>query len=292
MKKVLVIGKNGQVSDALARLSQNKKDEYIFWGLDEFDLTKAANYKTKILELKPDFIVNAAAYTAVDKAEEEVELAYAINAYGVEELAKVAKSLNIPFIHISTDYVYKGDALSPYKEIEPIEPQNIYGKSKALGDELALKNNDKTIILRTSWVYSDMGHNFVKTMLKLAETKDELNIIDDQKGCPTSAYEIAKTIIAIIEQDLDEKYGIYHLCAKGETTWFGFAKEIFAQAKELGYKTPSKLIAITTDKYPVIAKKPSYSVMDCTKIEQTFNITRNSWQEELRYVLNNLKEMK
>ncbi len=290
MSKILVIGAQGQVSEALRSLSQESTDQYVFWGLAEYDLTKAADYSQDILALNPDVIVNAAAYTAVDKAEEEQELAFKINAEGVGVLAKDAASLNIPFIHISTDYVYDGNGNTPYKEDEAINPQNIYGQSKAKGDTLALSYNPKTIILRTAWVYSDYGHNFVKTMLRLGAERNELSIIDDQKGCPTSAYEIAHAIMTIINQkdSLDGKYGVYHCAGKGETTWFGFASEIFKQASAFGHIVPEKLNAITTDQYPTPAQRPLYSVLDCRKLENTFAIMRNTWQEELANILNKL----
>ncbi len=287
MTKILVIGTQGQVSEALRTLSAQESAEFIFWGMEDYDLTKAAEYSQNIAMLKPDVIVNAAAYTAVDNAETAQELAFKINAEGVEILAKDAAVLDIPFIHISTDYVYQGNGSNPYTEDEPINPQNIYGKSKAEGDKLALAAHPKTIILRTAWVYSDFGNNFVKTMLRLGAEREELSIIDDQHGCPTSAYEIARAIIAIIHQmdNLDGKYGVYHCAGKGQTTWFGFAKEIFVQAKNMGHTVPQILNSITSDQYPTAAKRPLYSVLDCSKLEQAFAINRAPWQTELAHIL-------
>ena len=267
-KKILITGANGQLGNCFQRLEEDYSlnYEFIFASSTDLDITDEASVESYFENLKPDFCVNAAAYTAVDLAESEEEKAYSVNAYGVENLAKVSKKYNVVFIHVSTDYVFNGETNISYDEDNFTDPIGVYGNSKRKGEELALEENDKTIILRTSWLYSEFNKNFVKTMLNLFSIKDELNIVADQFGQPTNANDLAEAIMKIIETE-NKHYGIFHFSNYPETTWFDFAKEI----AELNGST-LKLNPITTDQYPTPAKRPMRSTMALDKIEKLYKI--------------------
>jgi dTDP-4-dehydrorhamnose reductase len=245
------------------------------------------NELLSIVELfAPDAIINTAAYTAVDKAESENELAHTINAEAVASLARIAKQKNIPFITFSTDYVFNGNATSPYLPDTKLEPVNFYGKTKADGEQMAIAENENTIIIRTSWVFSSHGNNFVKTMMRLMKERDNLNIVGDQKGRPTYAKDLANATIQILIALNEGKNirGIYHYANAGETTWFGFAEKIKALA---GLECDLK--AITSDQFPTPAKRPNYSVLDTQKIEKDLGIEIPSWETALSQCISLLK---
>ena len=288
-KKILITGANGQLGNCFQRLEEDYSlnYEFIFASSTDLDITDEASVESYFENLKPDFCVNAAAYTAVDLAESEEEKAYSVNAYGVENLAKVSKKYNVIFIHVSTDYVFNGETNISYDEDNFTDPIGVYGNSKRKGEELALEENDKTIILRTSWLYSEFNKNFVKTMLNLFSIKDELNIVADQFGQPTNANDLAEAIMKIIETD-NKHYGIFHFSNYPETTWFDFAKEI----AELNGST-LKLNPITTDQYPTPAKRPMRSTMALDKIEKLYKIEPKRWEvslEECIEILNSKNE--
>ena len=276
-KKILITGANGQLGNCFQRLEEDYSlnYEFIFASSTDLDITDEASVESYFENLKPDFCVNAAAYTAVDLAESEEEKAYSVNAYGVENLAKVSKKYNVIFIHVSTDYVFNGETNISYDEDNFTDPIGVYGNSKRKGEELALEENDKTIILRTSWLYSEFNKNFVKTMLNLFSIKDELNIVADQFGQPTNANDLAEAIMKIIETE-NKHYGIFHFSNYPETTWFDFAKEI----AELNGST-LKLNPITTDQYPTPAKRPMRSTMALDKIEKLYKIEPKRWEVSL-----------
>jgi dTDP-4-dehydrorhamnose reductase len=239
-----------------------------------------------IVELfAPDAIINTAAYTAVDKAEAEKELAHTINAEAVGALASIAKQKNIPFITYSTDYVFNGNATSPYDTETPIDPVNYYGQTKADGEQMAMEANPNTIIIRTSWVFSSHGNNFVKTMMRLMKDKDALNVVGDQKGRPTFAKDLALATIQIIESINAGKdiKGIYHYANAGETTWFGFAEKI----KELA-GLECKLTSITSEQFPTPAKRPNYSVLNTQKIEKELDLQIPHWETALKQCIEQL----
>jgi dTDP-4-dehydrorhamnose reductase len=242
--------------------------------IDNYDLLVEYFKKTT-----PVVCINCAAYTAVDKAESEQERSFLINGEAVGNLARLCKEFNTRFIHISTDYVFNGTSSTPYKEEDAVDPVNTYGASKLKGEELAINNCPDSIIIRTSWVFSSFGSNFVKTMLRLMSERDSLNVVNDQKGCPTYAADLAYAIMKFVEIR-KAKGGIYNYCNEGVTTWFDFAVAI----KELAGKK-TIISPIATSEFPTPAKRPQYSVLDTTKIKETLGITIPNWKDALKRCL-------
>ncbi|CEN56010.1 dTDP-4-dehydrorhamnose reductase [Candidatus Methylopumilus turicensis] len=289
--KILVTGKNGQVGFELMR-SLATLGTVIGVDLKECDLSDSAAIDKLLEKVKPDLIVNPAAYTAVDKAESEPVIAHAINAKAPEILAKFASRRNIPIIHYSTDYVFDGLKEGTYTETDKINPKSVYGKSKALGEAAVRNNAPKHIILRTSWVFGSHGVNFLKTMLKLSQERDRLSIVSDQIGSPTSAALLAD-VTAIIAKQLFEpgacqKYGTYHLVTEGETSWHGYAQMVVARANKLGVNTKissNAIQSIRTADYPLPAPRLANSRLDTTKIKTTFGVLLPTWQDEVIKVL-------
>ncbi len=284
--KVLVTGANGQLGWELAQAAGSfPAFEFVFVDRNAMDLSNPAEFEAVIALFAPDAIINTAAYTAVDKAETETELAHTINAEAVAQLAKIAKQKNIPFITYSTDYVFNGNATTPYLTDTTLAPVNYYGKTKADGEQMALAENPATIIIRTSWVFSSHGNNFVKTMMRLMKDKDALNIVGDQKGRPTYAKDLALATIQIIKALNEGKSikGVYHYANTGETTWFGFAEKIKAFAG-----LTCNLTAISTAQFPTPAKRPTYSVLDTQKIENELGITIPNWETALKQCIDQL----
>ena len=287
IKKVLVTGANGQLGWELTQLAALYPDfDFVFADRQIVDLSQPKQFEKIINSIAPDCIINTAAYTAVDKAEVEKELANTVNALAVGEMARVSNQLNIPFITFSTDYVFNGNATSPYLPDTLVEPVNFYGETKAAGEQLAMDANKATIIIRTSWVFSSHGNNFVKTMLRLMKEKESLNIVGDQKGRPTYARDLAIATMKVVEL-LNAGHsikGIYHYANNGETTWFGFAEQI-KKIAELN----CILTSVTTDKFPTPAKRPAYSVLDTQKIENDLSIQIPKWEDALLECYHKLK---
>jgi dTDP-4-dehydrorhamnose reductase len=285
--RILVIGHSGQVARALVERAQALRLSLIALGRPELDLGDPTSLARAIGELQPNLIVNAAAYTAVDLAETEERRAFAVNADGAANVAKAAGAR--PLIHISTDYVFDGQKRTPYVEDDPTSPLNVYGRSKLAGEAAVLKVQPGAIIVRTSWVFSPFGSNFVKTMLKLAESRDLVRVVDDQIGSPTSALDLADAILAIARQGIltGDKAGLYHLANGGETTWFGFAEAIFANLRQRGQRT-SKLHPITTADYPTPAKRPRNSRLACDKADSVFRVRLPPWQAGLARCMDRL----
>ena len=276
MKKILVTGANGQLGQCLQKISsQFEEFEFIFTDSETLDITNKEEVNDFFWQNAPDFCVNAAAYTAVDLAETEVEKAFLVNADGTENLAEACAENNAQFIHVSTDYVFDGENNLAYTEEDFTNPLGIYGASKLAGDELALEVNPCSVILRTSWVYSEFGKNFVKTMLNLFATKEELSIVADQFGQPTNANDLAEAIMKIIKSEKITP-GIFNFSNLGRISWFDFAKKI-AELSE----AKIKLNAIETSQYPTPAKRPKNSVLDLDKISKTYAIQLKSWEESL-----------
>ena len=277
MKKILIIGGKGQLGNCLNKLiSEYALDyEFHFTDYDTLDITNQKQINEYFSEYEPHYCINVSAYTAVDLAEQEKEKAFAINAEGVKYLAEACAEKGIDLIHISTDYVFSGDTNIPYSEGDFTNPLSVYGASKLEGENLALENNPKTIIIRTSWLYSEFGKNFVKTMLNLFSTKDELNVVADQFGQPTNANDLAEVIMKIISTE-EKEYGIFHFSNYSETTWFDFAKKI----AELS-KSKIKINPISTEQYPTPAKRPMRSTMCLDKIENSYNIEPKYWENSL-----------
>ncbi len=288
MKKILVAGGNGQLGNCLKKIADDYSNEYTFKFTDssEMDITDSSQIEDIFYDFKPDYCINASAYTAVDLAETEIEKAYAVNAEGVGKLAEVCQEYKTVFIHVSTDYVFDGETNISYDEDNFTNPQGVYGASKRKGEELALENNPKTIILRTSWLYSEFNKNFVKTMLNLYSTKEELNIVADQFGQPTNSNDLAEAIMQIIKTD-NKTYGIFHFSNYPETTWYDFAYKI---AELSG--SPIKLNPIKTEQYPTPAKRPKRSTMNLDKIQEKYHIEPKHWEHSLQDCLEVLKEEK
>ena len=276
MKKILVTGANGQLGQCLQKISsQFEEFEFIFTDSETLDITIKEEVNDFFWQNAPDFCINAAAYTAVDLAETEVEKAFLVNADGTENLAEVCAENNAQFIHVSTDYVFDGENNLAYTEEDFTNPLGVYGASKLAGDELALEVNPCSVILRTSWVYSEFGKNFVKTMLSLFATKEELNIVADQFGQPTNANDLAEAIMKITKSEKITP-GIFNFSNLGRISWFDFAEKIaeLSDAK-------IKLNAIETSQYPTPAKRPKNSVLDLGKISKTYAVPLKPWEESL-----------
>lgn len=283
--KIVVIGNRGMLGqDLMVRLKQTEHETV---GLDipEIDITKPAETSSRLKDLTPGLIVNCAAYTAVDKAESEADLAFLVNRDGAANLANACKSLGIPLIHISTDYVFDGKSRRPYREDDPVTPLGVYGQSKWEGEQAVRSILTDHLIIRTAWLFGVNGHNFVKTMLRLAAEKEEIRVVADQFGCPTWAGDLADGLVTIVNQIAGSsdriKWGTYHLCGKGQTTWHGFAQAIVDEGKQREPFKLKKVIPITTADYPTPAARPAWSVLDCHKIEEKFQVVPCTWQQGL-----------
>lgn len=276
MKKILVTGANGQLGQCLQKISsQFEEFEFIFTDSETLDITNKEEVNDFFWQNAPDFCINAAAYTAVDLAETDIEKAFLVNADGTENLAEACAENNAQFIHVSTDYVFDGENNLAYIEEDFTNPLGVYGASKLAGDELALEVNPCSVILRTSWVYSEFGKNFVKTMLNLFATKEELSIVADQFGQPTNANDLAEAIMKIIKSEKITP-GIFNFSNLGRISWFDFAEKI-AELSE----AKIKLNAIETSQYPTPAKRPKNSVLDLDKISKTYAVPLKPWEESL-----------
>ena len=289
--KVLVLGSKGQLGQCLNDQLAITEHDVDYTSRGQIDIAEFEVTKTQILKISPDIVINATAYTAVDKAEEEHQVADRINHLAVANIASICKQLDCWLIHVSTDYVFDGHSEVPYKEDNPTNPQGVYGESKLKGEEAIEASGCKYLIIRTAWVYSEYGNNFLKTMLRLGADRDELSIVGDQIGCPTYAQDIAKSIVSILScLDLkDSSSGIYHYCGDEPCSWYDFARAIFLEAEVQGLKTPSYVKSITTADYPTPAIRPAYSVLDCTKIESVFDVARSNWRDGIKIVIDRLQ---
>ena len=280
--KILVVGKAGQVAQSLIAATKPCGAEIIAFGRPKLDLAKAETIGAVFEEVVPDLIVNAAAYTDVDKAVSEPDAAFLINATGPQRLSEECARRSVPLIHLSTDYVFDGSKTGYYNEEDPVAPLGIYGLSKLTGERHVAAACPHHVILRTAWVYSSYGRNFVKTMLRLAESRSELSIVDDQRGNPTYAAHLADAILAIagrlVEGNGDDvHWGTYHVAGIGEATWCELAREVFRQSAESG--GPSATVrAIATADYPTPAERPSNSRLDCSKLEADYGLRLPNWR--------------
>ncbi len=283
--KILITGSHGQVGSCLVKqLKAQPGFEYLAVDRKQLDITDEQAVSQMVNTFQPDVIINAAAHTAVDKAEQEGELAYAINCDGPHFLAKAANSVGAAMLHISTDYVFAGDKQGEYSECDATNPQGVYGMSKLAGEQAVAASCPRHIILRTAWVFCETGNNFVKTMLRLAQARDQFGVVADQSGGPTYAGDIAVALIHIAKalHSGDPHYGIYHFAGQPHVNWYQFAVDIFAKANALGIINKTIAVnAITSDQYPTPAKRPANSKLDCSKIRQTFGIEPSDWQAAL-----------
>ena len=282
---IVITGSTGQLGSELKDLQSSfPQFNFIFFSRDELSITDEISLRNTFERLHPDYLINCAAYTAVDKAEEEKGDALAINATAVGVLAMICKEFNAHFIHISTDYVFNGKHDQPWKETEVVDPINFYGESKLKGEELAIKNNPQSIIIRTSWVYSQYGKNFVKTMIRLMNETESINVVNDQIGSPTYAADLAEAMMNIVSSG---KWmpGIYHFSNEGIISWYEFAFEIKKIIGSSCIVTP-----VATSQYPTPAKRPVYSVLDATKIKNTYNIKLKDWKESLQKCIKKIRQ--
>lgn len=284
---VVVTGKNGQLGWELQQLVSQQPMEYdfLFTGREELDLSDPDLIHTFFQKHHPDYVINCAAYTAVDKAETEQDFAYTVNASSVGLLAAECARKDCVFITLSTDYVFDGKGTEPYSTDHPTDPVNYYGYTKLTGEHLALANNPQTIIIRTSWVYSVHGNNFVKTMLRLMKDRSELKIVSDQVGSPTYAADLAAALLQVIGELAkgNRHYGVYHYSNEGVISWFDFATAI-QQIADLH----CQLLPIPTTAYPTPAKRPAYSAMDTQKIVRDFGVSLRSWKDSLAECISKL----
>ena len=284
--KILITGQHGQVSQALQAHLQGL-GELMVLGSNQLDLAKPDQIREQIRAHRPDLIINAAAHTAVDQAESEPDAAFAINAIAPGILAQEAKALGIPLIHYSTDYVFDGSKPAPYNEADTPNPLSVYGQSKLAGEQAIAAAGGQYLILRTSWVYSNQGKNFLLTMQRLLQEKPQMRIVADQIGAPTWAGTIAGSTRALIERWLAGEageWGIYHLTAQGETSWFGFAQAIGEHLHADG-KACAELEAIPSSAYPTPAMRPLNSRLDCSRLQQQWHVSQPHWQDALRECL-------
>jgi dTDP-4-dehydrorhamnose reductase len=284
-RRFVVFGRTGQVASELARAPRLAGVELSSIDRAEADLAGPAGDIAAALSRHAAgaasiVVINAAGYTAVDRAEGEAEACQAANCRGPAAIARACAERGYPLIHLSTDYVFDGRKPEPYREDDPVAPESVYGRSKLAGEEAIRAAGPAHVILRTAWVYSPFGTNFVKTMLRLGRERPELGIVNDQLGCPTAAKDIAETIVSIATRLAAGKadgYGTFHYCGAGACTWFDFAREIFAHAARWGYQPP-RVKPITTADYPTAARRPANSVLDCSKIRAVYNIGTRPWQ--------------
>lgn len=286
---VLVTGANGQLGQSIQFIANKYPNiQFVYTDFQEMDITNIENCQAVFAKHQPHFCINTAAYTAVDKAESEFEKAHLINAVGPENLAKVCKEFDTILVHISTDFIFDGTSKVPYLETDVPNPKSIYGQTKLDGEITIQKNWEKHFIVRTSWVYSQFGANFMKTMLRLASERDSLSVVNDQIGTPTNAVDLAEVLIKIINTgdptpNTQHPFGVYNFSNEGVCSWYDFAAAIFhKKGIEIDLKP------IPTDSYPTPAKRPAYSVLDKTKIKKVFGVEVKNWKESLTISLNHL----
>lgn len=289
--RILVAGNTGQVARALQDRNDPESFTLTAYGRPQMDITSLASVQSAFDEVRPDIIINAAAYTGVDQAEDEAALAHAVNAEGATNLAKASAASDIPILHLSTDYVFDGTKTEPYVELDPVAPLGVYGASKLAGEQGVAAANSKHLILRTSWVYSPYGKNFVKTMLRLAETHDELRVVSDQIGNPTSARDIADALLDLASQLCAApdkmKPGIYHMSGRTSANWAELAAEALTLSAEHG-RPAARVIPITSAEYPTRVKRPANSRLNCQKLAQDYTIELPDWKTSLRTCLDYL----
>lgn len=284
--RIVVTGREGQVARALSeRCAGNRRFELVHAARPDFDFEKPAMLADEIVALEPDVVVNAAAYTAVEQAESEPDRAMTINADAAGEIARGARLAGAPVIQISTDYVFDGTLDRPYREDDPVSPLGVYGRTKLAGEKAVAAANERHLILRTAWIYSPFGRNFVRTMLNLAETRDRIEVIDDQFGNPTSALDLADGILAAIGKvtasEASPRFGVFHLAGSGSASWYELAREVFSAAAPVIGRSP-QIRAIGTKQYPSRVRRPANSRLDCDRFAAKFACTLPNWRESVQ----------
>lgn len=287
--KLLIFGKNGQLGRELQRIAPAIWD-VVALNSSDCDVTDHKAVEEQIERLRPDAVVNCAAYTAVDLAESERDKADAVNWYAVENMARVAALHDVALVHVSTDYVFDGTSRTPYRESDTVAPINHYGEGKLRSEQAIVESGCRGVIIRTQWLYAPEGKNFVKTMLRLAEQQREVRVVADQYGCPTAADDLAAAIVQILPEIIDDRTmrgEIFHYASVGEATWCEFAEEIFRAAE-----CDCRAVAISTDEYPTAAQRPRYSVLDCSKIHDRFGVVLPDWRASLKRNIERIKQPK
>lgn len=293
--RILITGKKGQLVSALERAFENTLHEIIKIGRPEIDIANPLQLHAKIIELKPDLVISAAAYTAVDNAEQDSETANKVNGFAPLIMARACSELSIPIIHISTEFVFSGDKITPYVENDDTNPINIYGESKLLGENAIINETQDYVILRTSWVFSEIGNNFVKSILRAGQNKSLIEIVNDQIGCPNNAHDLAAGILIVAEKIVKDKNpnlrGIFHFSGQNYVSRSQFAKIIYQSAAKAGFKVP-KIIEINSSQFLSPAARPKNSFLNCQKLKQMYDIEINNWQTNLDDCVNKvLNEM-
>jgi dTDP-4-dehydrorhamnose reductase len=282
--RIAVTGREGQVVQSLIERSARDGSNHIVipLGRPELDLADVSSVRSALAAARPDAIVSAAAYTAVDKAESDPDMAFAVNAIGAGAVAEAAAALGVPLVHLSTDFVFDGSKPGLYVETDPTAPLGVYGASKLAGEQAVLAAHDDSAILRTAWIYSPFGANFLKTMLRLAADRDELGVVADQMGNPTSALDIADTVLRVVERLKDDRAsdlrGVFHMTSNGGTSWAGFAEAIFAASVAIGGPA-AKVRHIPSTDYPTPARRPANSRLDCTKLAGNYGVDLGHWTQ-------------
>ena len=288
--KIVVLGCKGQLGKCLHDQLENTDYEVVFTSREQINIIDFEATKAKLLDMAPDVIINATAYTAVDKAEEDHEQANLINHVAVASIANICHELDCWLMHVSTDYVFDGTSSVPYKESDLTNPQGVYGQSKLMGEKSEQSSGCKYLIFRTAWVFSEYGDNFLKTMLRLGSIHDVLRVVDDQIGCPTDAHEIARVMVDTLAyiESAGCSSGIYNICSDSPCSWYDFAKKIFEVAEILEMPVPRKIYAVNSSEYPTKASRPAYSVLDCSKIYRKFNVEPFSLDKGIFSVMSKL----
>jgi dTDP-4-dehydrorhamnose reductase len=291
---IAVIGSNGQLGWELVRQGKARGLKILALDYPAIDVSDLASIDACFDSTEIEFVINAAAYTAVDRAESEPDAAYAVNRAGPAHLAEGCCKRGIPLIHVSTDYVFDGTKMGAYIEEDPVAPLGVYGKSKAAGEEEVRGRLQEHIIVRTAWLCGVHGQNFVKKMLKLGREKDSLRVVADQSGCPTFAADLAEAVLEVVRQiETNEsiEWGTYHYCGLGKTTWHGFAEAIFEIAGQYERFAVRQVVAIPTSEYPTPARRPANSVLYCSKIKERFGIRQRPWRESLGEMIEQLYKL-
>jgi len=291
--KILITGGRGQLGRELFQAGQTGGYDVLAPSHHQMDITDIHAVKTVIDLHQPSCVINAAAYTQVDRAEVEASLAFAVNKTGCTHIAQICAKNEIPLFQVSTDYVFNGQKNTPYHESDPISPIGVYGRSKAAGETEIRSNLKEHVILRTSWLYGVHGQNFVKTILKLSGTKENIRVVSDQYGSPTNAADLAKAILAIVDkwrQQSAVAWGTYHYCGQGVVSWHGFAETIIELARQFGEVKTDRVTPIATADYPTKARRPAFSALDCHLIKNNFGINPKPWRESLKSTIRGLFE--
>ena len=286
MRNILITGANGQLGNCLRDLAKEYQDKYLFYYTDvaELDITDSAAIDQYVVDHRIDIILNAAAYTAVDKAEDDEANAYRINCEAVRNLAMATKKHGLFLVHISTDYVFAGDASAPYEETDTPAPKSVYGASKLAGERVVLESGCRAVIIRTSWLYSEYGHNFVKTMLRLGSEREVVKVVNDQVGGPTYAGDLARVVMSMLEHQPETGTEIYHFANEGVCSWFDLAKTVM----EMG-GLECRVEPISTSEYPAKARRPASSSFNLRKIKSTLGVDIPYWKDSLALIINKLK---